>query len=191
MSTQPAPMPSQPQEIYAIFCGDIDSANTQKLVNGLTGLSASGNCKTIHLLFQSWGGFVGDGVFLYNLMKDFPLDIVLYNAGHVASAGVTAFLGARRRKATKNALFMVHKSSNSPTGAGAARLKVLSDNLALEDARTESILRAHLNLPDELWTQITHHDVYLSGEDALAYGLVDEIAEFSPPPGTKVLNALG
>jgi len=26
---------------------------------------------------------------------------------------------------------------------------------------------------------------------ALQYGLVDEIAEFTPPPGTKVLNAIG
>jgi ATP-dependent Clp protease protease subunit len=61
----------------------------------------------------------------------------------------------------------------------------------MEDARIEGILRHHLSLPEELWTQFDYHDVFLSGEDAVKYGMADEIAEFSPTPGVKVLNALG
>jgi len=178
-------------DIYAILCGDINAANANKLVNGLTGVSAAGKCQTLHILFQSWGGFVGDGVFVYNLLKNFPLDIILYNSGHVASAGVTAFLGARERKATKNSLFMIHEVSQSPSSAGVSRLRAAANSLEMENARTESILRTHLNLPEELWSQIRYHDVYLTGEQALEYGLIDEIAEFSPPPGSKVLNAIG
>jgi ATP-dependent protease ClpP protease subunit len=55
----------------------------------------------------------------------------------------------------------------------------------------EEILRAHLRLPDDLWTQFRFHDVYLTGSDAVVYGMADEIGEFSPAPGEKVLNALG
>ncbi|HEY0307081.1 MAG TPA: ATP-dependent Clp protease proteolytic subunit [Acidobacteriaceae bacterium] len=186
------PQANPPTVLWAIFCGEINAANTGKLVNGLTGVSAGGTIQTIHILFQSWGGFVGDGVFMYNLLRNFPLEIIFYNAGHIASAGVTAFLGARSRKATRNSLFMIHKSSNaSASGASADKLKAISDSLILEDARTEGILRTHLQLPEELWNQHAYHEVYLSGEDALKYGLVDEIAEFSPPKGTKVLNAIG
>jgi ATP-dependent Clp protease, protease subunit len=187
MSTQP-PLP---QEIWAMYCGDINAANTAKLMNGLTVVSAAG-AKRIHVLFQSWGGFVGDGVFLYNAFKKLPLEVVLYNAGQVASAAVLAFLGATGRKTTANAVFMIHKGTNPTTvGAGVERLKAVTANLAIDDNRIEEILRAHLNLPAELWTQFDYHDVYLTGADAVNYGLADEIAEFSPPTGAKVLNALG
>ena len=184
------PKPPAPQEIWAVYCGDINAANTAKLMSGLTALSAQGT-KRLHILFQSWGGFVGDGVFLYNALDKFPVEVILYNAGQVASAATLMYLGARGRKTTANAVFMIHKGSTSPNGAGAERLKAAAGNLATDDSRIETILRAHLNLPEDLWTQFGYHDVFLSGEDAVKYGMAEEIGEFSPPPGVSVLNALG
>jgi ATP-dependent protease ClpP protease subunit len=179
-----------PEEIWATYCGDINAANASKLVNGLTIVSNNGT-KRIHILFQSWGGFVGDGVFLYNALKKLSIEVILYNAGQVASAAILAYLGAHSRKTTANAVFMIHKAINSPNGAGVDRLKAVAANLAIDDARMEEILRAHLRLPDDLWTQFRFHDVYLTGSDAVVYGMADEIGEFSPAPGEKVLNALG
>src|SRR5665213_219214 len=185
---QPQQTEAEKSDVYAVYCGDMNAANSNKLVQNLTAASASGKIKTLHILWQSWGGFVGDGVFVYNLLHNFPMDIVLYNAGHVASAGVTAFLGAQKRKATKNSLFMIHEASQTCTSVGASKLKAAASSLDMENARTEGILRTHLRLPEEMWTQLGFHDVYLTGEMALQYGLVDEIAEFAPPPGSKVLN---
>lgn len=185
-----APQPPVQEEIWAVYCGDINAANTAKLVQGITTLGVQGT-KKLHLLFQSWGGFVGDGIFLYNTLRKFPVEVILYNAGQVASAATLAFLGAHGRKTTANAVFMIHKSHTSPNGAGVDRLKAAADNLATDDARVESILRAHLGLPEELWTQFGYHDVFLSGEDAVKYGMADAIGEFSPPIGVRVLNALG
>jgi ATP-dependent protease ClpP protease subunit len=182
--------PPVPEEIWAIYCGDINAANSAKLVNGLTTVGVKGT-KRIHILFQSWGGFVGDGVFLYNAFKKFSVEVVLYNAGQVASAASIAYLGAHRRKTTANAVFMIHKSTNTPNGAGVDKLKAVAANLTIDDARMEEILRTHLRLPEDLWTQFRFHDVFLTGTDAVAYGMADEIGEFSPPVGVKVLNALG
>jgi len=182
--------PHVPEEIWAIYCGDINTINTSKLTNGLTHVAANGT-KRIHILFQSWGGFIGDGVFLYNALRKMGLEIILYNAGQVASAATLAFLGAHSRKTTANAVFMIHKSTNSTQGAGVDRLKAVTANLTIDDARVEEILRAHLRLPEEMWTQFSYHDVYLTGTDAVTYGMADEIGEFSPPAGAKVLNALG
>ena len=39
---------------------------------------------------------MGDGIFIYNLLKTTPLEITVYNSGQVASAGVLAFLGAKQ-----------------------------------------------------------------------------------------------
>lgn len=182
--------PKAPEEIWATFCGDINAANTAKVVSGLTTVAAQGT-KRIHILFHSWGGFVGDGVFLYNSLNKLGIEVILYNAGQVASAATLVFLGAHHRKTTANAIFMIHKGTNNPDTSGAGRLKALFANLSMEDARIESILRAHLTLPEELWTQFNHHDVFLSGADAVKYGMAEEIGEFSPPVGVKVLNALG
>jgi ATP-dependent Clp protease, protease subunit len=182
--------PTVPEEIWAIYCGDVNAANTGKLMNGLSVVSAKGT-RRIHILFQSWGGFVGDGVFLYNSLKKLPIELTLYNAGQVASAATLVFLGAHRRKTTANAVFMIHKSTNTTERAGVDRLKSVAANLTIDDARVEEILRRHLRLSEELWTQFRYHDVYFTGTDAVTYGIADEIAEFSPPSGAKVLNALG
>jgi ATP-dependent Clp protease protease subunit len=179
-----------PEELWAFYCGDINASNTSKLLNGLSVVSANGT-KRIHILFQSWGGFVGDGVFLYNALKKLPIEVILYNAGQVASAATLVFLGAHARKTTANAVFMIHKATNTTNGAGVDRLKAVTANLTIDDARVEEILRAHLRLPEELWVQFSYHDVYLTGTDAATYGMADEIGEFSPPAGSKVLNALG
>lgn len=177
-------------EMYAIFCGDINLMNMNTLTKGLT-VAMGMNVTRLHLLFHTWGGIAGDGVYLYNLLKQLPLEVVLYNAGQVASAGAIAYLGAKSRKTTSNAIFMIHRAHNSPQHANASKLKIASDSLVLDDNRMESILREHSNLPQEIWNQLEHHDVYISGADAVKYGLADEIAEFAPPLGTIVLNALG
>ncbi|MDR5729425.1 MAG: ATP-dependent Clp protease proteolytic subunit [Terriglobia bacterium] len=134
---------------------------------------------------------IGDGVFLYNSLRKLPVEVIFYNAGQVASAATLAFLGTHARKTTANAVFMIHKGTNSTQGAGVDRLKAVAANLTIDDARIEEILRAHLRLTEELWTQFNYHDVYLTGADAVLYGMADEIGEFSPPAGVRVLNALG
>ena len=102
-----------PENIYAIYCGGIDQANAQKTVNALTNAIAR-QAKHIHLLFQSAGGYVGDGVFLYNLLRSIPIEITLYNAGQISSAGVVAYLGAKHRKTTRSATFMLHRIPIAP-----------------------------------------------------------------------------
>jgi ATP-dependent Clp protease protease subunit len=187
MSTQQAPLP---EEVWGIFCGDINAASTQKFVQNLT-LASNLGVKRVHVLFQSWGGFVGDGVFLYNLLKTFPVEVILYNAGQVASAGVLAFIGARHRKATKNAMFMIHKSQSNPQQPVTVHtMKEISANLILDDARIDAIFRDKLTLPDEIWIQLGQRDVNISAEDGVKYGIADGIGEFSPPAGVKIFNAL-
>ena len=69
-----------PQEIYAMYCGDINQASAQKTVNALS-IAMGGKVQHVHLLFQSAGGYVGDEVFLYNLFRSIPIELTLYNVG--------------------------------------------------------------------------------------------------------------
>lgn len=181
--------PKLPEEVYAIFCGDISQATAQKVVNGLTGASAA-KVKHIHALFQSAGGYIGDGVFLYNLFRSVPIEMTLYNVGQISSAGVVAYLGAKRRKAGARSSFMIHRSTNSPQFATAAKLQHVAQTLVLDDERTEAIFREHVKLPAELWDTLKYQDIYFTGEQAVEYGVATEIGNFEPAPGVQVYNLL-
>jgi ATP-dependent Clp protease protease subunit len=182
-------VPTAPEAVYAIFCGDIAQITAQKVVNGLT-LAMGAKVKHVHLLFQTAGGYVGDGVFLYNLFRTVPVELTLYNAGQISSAGVIAYLGAKHRKTSRNATFMLHRSASSPQFATSTKLQHTANSLVLDDQRTEAIVRDHVHFPPKLWEQIEYHDIYVSGEEALEFGIADEIAEFAPPAGVQVFNIL-
>jgi ATP-dependent Clp protease protease subunit len=184
------PVPPIPEVVYAAFCGDIAQITAAKVVAGLTNAMGA-KSKHVHLLFQTAGGYVGDGVFLYNFFSTIPIELTLYNVGQISSAGVVAYLGAKHRKTTRNATFMLHRSTSSPQFATSAKLGHAAKSLVLDDERTESIVKKHVKFPPELWAKVEHHDIYVSGEEAVKFGLADEIAEFSPPVGVQVYNILG
>ena len=175
-----------PDDVYAVFVDDINQANTSRIVTGLTGAMAQGN-KHAHLMFQSWGGFVGDGVMLYNFFRSLTaLDVSPYNAGQVASAAVIAYLGAKHRVATPSSVFMIHRSHNSPQFATASKMEKLAETLTVDDKRTEAILRTHVKMPDDLWKQLENHDLYLTGKEAVEFGSATELGDFAPPVGTQI-----
>jgi ATP-dependent Clp protease protease subunit len=189
MAGTPTP-PKLPDEVYTIFCGGIEQATAQKIVNSLTAASVN-HVKHVHILFQSAGGFVGDGIFLYNLFRAVPIELTLYNVGQLSSAAVVAYLGAKRRKTSTRATFMIHRSTNTTQFATSSRLEHITKSLILDDERTESILHEHVKLSDELWNELRFHDIYLSGKEAVDSGMATEIGEFEPPAGVQVFNLLG
>jgi len=174
-------------EVYVTFVGLIDNAAVHRITNGMA--TAMGNgVDQVHLLFQSYGGAVGDGVFLYNYFRALPIGLTLYNLGKVESIATIAFLGAKRRKVSTYATFMIHRTTITEQLATARRLESTTKSLTLDDDRTEAILRDHLKMPDERWKELEYHDVNFSAKDAVGFGIADEVAEFAPPPNTRMYD---
>jgi ATP-dependent protease ClpP protease subunit len=185
MSTPAQPEPIE--DVYATFAGGIDTASAQRIMQGLA-TAMNMRVKRVHLLFQSWGGAVGDGVCLYNFFRALPIELTLYNTGNVGSIATIAFVGAEKRKASTYAAFMIHRTSISPQSASASRLKSAAKIAALDDTRTEAILRDRTKLSEDHWKEIEYHDLTLSAKEAVEVGIADEIAEFAPPIGTQIYN---
>jgi ClpP protease-like protein len=78
------------------FVGTIDQASFQRVIAGIAAAMAN-KVQEVHLLFQSTGGTVADGICLYNFLHRLPVEISLYNVGTVASIGALAYLGAKIR----------------------------------------------------------------------------------------------
>ena len=137
--------------------------------------------ETIHILMHSPGGGINEGVGLYNYFRSLPMEIVAYNAGTVASAAVTAYLGATKRIVAPTGAFLVHKTVVPvPNVGSAARLQAAVDSIAIDDERTEAILREHINLTDSQWTVHGIADLTLSASESIQCGLAHEIGYFAP-----------
>jgi ATP-dependent Clp protease protease subunit len=153
-----------PKEVYSIFAGPIEQQSVQRIANGLATVSSTG-VDQLHLIFQSAGGLIGDGICLYNLFKALPFEMAIYNIGSIQSIAVVAFLGAKVRKASRSATFMIHRSYASPLAATSDRLQAMANGLILDDERCERILREHINLDEDQWATHKVADLWLSAED--------------------------
>jgi|SRR5271163_4171815 len=181
------PQSKFPQEVYAIFCAPINQDTVQKIFAAVATASQN-NVKHVHLLFQSTGGMVPDGVALYNFLKTAPIDITLYNVGSVQSVAAIAYLGAKKRKASARATFVFHRVTGTAQAAKAGALETITQGVAIDDARTESIMREHINIPDEKWAILDRGDLGFTAEDAITAKITDEIADFSPPIGIPIYS---
>jgi ATP-dependent Clp protease protease subunit len=173
---------------YYTLSGDVNNDMVHRLFEAASAMSADG-VKTAHILFQSHGGYVSDGICLYNYLSNLGVRIITYNCGAVASIAVAVFLTGTHRVCADTARFMLHKSHASPAGgSGSGDLKILAEGLIADDARTEAIFRKHLRLSVSQWKVHAHADLHLTSADALKAGLVHEIGVFAPPPGARVIN---
>jgi ATP-dependent Clp protease, protease subunit len=170
-------------EIWGTFVGAIDQASAYRFAHWL-GL-ASG--KPVHLAFQSAGGMVGDGIFIYELLRNAPSPVTLYSLGAVSSIAALAFLGAKKKCVGAYATFMLHRTTfTAATPSTGAALAARVQTLAIDDQRTERILRLHLRLDSARWNDLDGNDVWFTAQEAVAVGFADEIADFAPPTGTTL-----
>jgi ATP-dependent Clp protease protease subunit len=177
-----------PSELFVTCVGPIDQGMLHRIFNGFA-MAMGNKVQHVHMLFQSSGGTVSDGVCLYNYLRALPVKVSLYNVGMVASIAALAYLGAKTRKTSATATFMLHRTQATPIGATAERLHALGKSVALDDQRTETILREHLKMmPDELWEVHKIADLWLSADEAIRFGLATDIGDFAPPLGSQVFN---
>lgn len=178
----------QNREDYFTLSGDVNSDMVRRVFDAISKMTNDGT-QTAHVLLQSNGGYVSDGICLYNALRHAPVDFVMYNCGAVASIAVILFLSGKRRIASDTARFMIHKShATAPSGARPEALKIIAEGLMADDRRTETILRRHVNLPQAMWDVHEDLDLHLAAPDALDAGLIQRIGDFAPPPGSVVFN---
>lgn len=175
-------------EAWVTFSGPIDNVSVQKFFVNFASATAN-KIDTVHLLLHSLGGYVSDGVCLYNYLKSLPINIVAYNVGNVSSIAVIIYLAANKRVCASNATFMIHKSHSSPAqGQTSANLKAIADSLDIDNIRTESILKEHLIIPEDKWLLHERGDLVITANEAVAFNIAHEIGQFAPPKNITVYN---
>ena len=83
---------------------------------------------------------------------------------------------------------MIHRTQTTTESATTQTIKAFAESAVLFDGNTEGILREHVNMPEEKWAHFNHNDLWFSVEEAVKFGIADEIADFTPPVGTKLYH---
>lgn len=173
---------------YFTLSGDVNSDMVRRMFDAVADMTED-RITTAHVMIQSNGGYVSDGICLYNFLSQLPIRFVTYNAGAVASIAVILYLAGRERYASETARFMVHKShATASPGARPDALKIIVDGLRADDLRTEQILRTHVRLTPEHWQVHAYSDLHLTAREAVGVGLIDAVADFAPPRGRRLTN---
>lgn len=175
--TTPKPAP---QPVYGTFCAPIDPGSAQRFAHWLD-VASQGGVPEAHILFQSTGGSVGDGIFLYSLFRALPFDLTLYNGGAVQSIASVAFLGAKHRRVSHSGVFMLHHTFFQGLPLDAEQTRIRGHTLAVDDQRTEAILREHLRLDAAMWDDLKRNELWFTAEEAVRVGFADAIGDFAPP----------
>jgi ATP-dependent protease ClpP protease subunit len=173
---------------YLGFTGGVDSTGVTRIAAALNNAVNNG-FDEVQLCFSSLGGYVADGIYLYNHMRSLPVRVVAHNAGSVSSIAVAVFLAAEERYCSSHAMFMIHPTViPSSEGMGAERLQSALDAALADDTRTENILRERARIPEALLTQRRTRDIHINPKQAAEYGIVHGVREFVLPRGHQIIQ---
>jgi len=167
----------------------IDSAGVTRIAQNLNG-AVNNQYDSVYLCLSSIGGYVGDGVFLFNLIRALPIPVIIHNTGTVASIATTLFVAGGPRLCSQRAIFMMHPVAVGPQSQALASAPLLAalEAARADEERTEAILRERTNIPEDVLNARRQGDVFLTAQQALDYGLVHEIREFALPAGNQIFQ---
>ena len=173
---------------YYGFTGLIEPASATRIASAFNHAVNNG-CDEIYLCLSSPGGYVADGVFLYNHIMSLPAEVTIHNTGTVMSIAAAFYVGAKCRYCSKHGVFMIHPTEMPAQASMRAEQLNSSLTAALaDDQRTENILRERARIPDATLSERRFKEVYITSEKAVEFGLAHKVVEFSLPHGNEMLQ---
>lgn len=162
-----------------IFLGQqVDSDLANLIVAQLLFLEAEDPEKDIYLYINSPGGSVMAGLGIYDTMNHIRPDVCTICVGLAASMG--AFLlsaGAKgKRMSLPHSRIMIHQPLGGAQGQ-ATDIEIQAKEILYLKRRLNECLASHTGQPLERIEQDTERDFYMSAEEAMKYGLIDQVID--------------
>lgn len=132
----------------------------------------------ITMYINSPGGSCRSGLAIYDVMQMISPNIVTINVGMAASMASILLAGGTKgkRKALKNSRVLIHQPFTAMCGTiGPDEAIIEAKELQIIKNQLFTILSKTTGKSIEELEKDTQHDFYLSAEDALKYGVIDEI----------------
>ncbi|MBC2755141.1 MAG: ATP-dependent Clp endopeptidase proteolytic subunit ClpP [Desulfobacteraceae bacterium] len=132
--------------------------------------------KDINLYVNSPGGSVTSGMAIYDTMQYIKPDITTVCIGQAASMGALLLTaGAKGKRYTlPNSRIMIHQPMGGAQGQ-ASDIKIQAEEIIRLRSKLNNILAFHTNQDIKKIEIDTDRDFFMSGDEALEYGLIDHV----------------
>ena len=137
----------------------------------------------IHLYINSPGGSISAGLAIYDTMQFINCEVATYCVGQCASMGAVLLAAGTtgKRRALPNSRIMIHQPMAGMEGT-AEEIMIHAKEFQKVKERLNRILLKHTGHPLEKIEKDTDRDRFMSAEEALEYGLIDQVIEHIEQP---------
>jgi len=132
--------------------------------------------KDIHLYINSPGGYLTAGLAIYDTLQYLGCNINTYCIGQAASMGAVLFSAGTkgRRFMLPNSRVMLHQPSGG-MGGTATEMALQAKEILFQKNRLNHILSKNCNQPFEKIKEDSERDFFMSADEAVIYGIADEV----------------
>lgn len=162
-----------------IFIGTgIDDGVANSVIAQMLFLQMQDPKKDIHVYINSPGGSVTAGLAIYDTMQFLTCDVNTYCIGICASMGSVLLTAGTKGKrfALPNSHVMIHQVSGGAQGTASDVERTVEFMYSLK-TRLNGILAKHSGKPPKQIETASDRDNYMSAEEAVNFGLVDQVLE--------------
>jgi ATP-dependent Clp protease protease subunit len=164
------------KERVIFLVGQVEDYMANLVVAQLLFLESENPDKDIHLYINSPGGSVTAGMSIYDTMQFIKPDVSTMCIGQAASMGALLLTGgaAGKRYCLPHSRMMIHQPLGGYQGQ-ASDIDIHAKEILLIREKLNKILSHHTGQPIEKVQQDTDRDNFLSANDAVSYGLIDQV----------------
>ncbi|NLY12492.1 MAG: ATP-dependent Clp endopeptidase proteolytic subunit ClpP [Gammaproteobacteria bacterium] len=165
------------KERIIFLVGPVEDYMANLVVAQLLFLEAENPDKDIHLYINSPGGSVTAGMSIYDTMQFIKPDVSTTCIGQAASMGALLLAGgaAGKRFCLPHSRMMIHQPLGGFQGQASDFEIHAREILTIRD-RLNKILADHTGQPIDVIAKDTDRDNFMSGTEAVEYGLIDHVA---------------
>ncbi len=166
------------KERVVFLVGPVDDATANLVVAQMLFLESENPDKDINFYINSPGGSIAAGMAIYDTMQFIKPDISTLCVGMAASMG--AFLlaaGAKgKRFALPNSTVMIHQPLGGFQGQ-ASDIEIHAKYILSLRERLNRLMALHTGKSVEEIARETDRDNFLTAEEALAFGMIDQVLQ--------------
>jgi ATP-dependent Clp protease protease subunit len=164
------------KERVIFLVGPVTEASANVIVAQFLFLESENSDKEIHFYINSPGGMVSAGLAIYDTMQYIKPSVSTLCVGQAASMGSLLLAAGEKGKrfCLPNSRIMIHQPLGGFQGQ-ASDIEIHAKEILFLKDRLNEILAKHSGQSIQTIGKDTDRDNFLSAEDSVKYGLVDEV----------------
>ncbi|MCG4453153.1 MULTISPECIES: ATP-dependent Clp endopeptidase proteolytic subunit ClpP [unclassified Pseudomonas] len=166
------------KERVIFLIGPVEDYMANLVAAQLLFLEAENPDKDIHLYINSPGGSVTAGMSIYDTMQFIRPDVSTICIGQACSMGALLLTAgaAGKRFCLPHSRMMIHQPLGGFQGQ-ASDIEIHAREILTIRDRLNNVLASHTGQPLDVIARDTDRDNFMSGETAVAYGLIDKVLD--------------